>query len=142
MSSAPADTDPPDPAPAVPDSRLPKGKLGLLAAFLKRPDSASIEDMMEATGWQAHSVRGAMSGGLKKKLVLIIESEKTGVGRIYRLWDMNCRQVASTFPRPALFAGLRAPIPCSLFDTGYFPAVRRNFPTPISEISITRSRNN
>jgi hypothetical protein len=42
---------------------------------------------MAATGWQAHSVRGAMSGALKKKLGLIIESEKAAAGRVYRIVD-------------------------------------------------------
>ncbi len=41
--------------------------------------------MTAATGWQAHSVRGAMSGALKKKLGLIIASEKTEAGRVYRI---------------------------------------------------------
>ena len=43
--------------------------------------------MMEATGWQAHSVRGAMSGSVKKALGLTITSEKTQTGRIYRIVD-------------------------------------------------------
>jgi Protein of unknown function (DUF3489) len=85
---APADTNPPDPAPAVPGTRLPTGKLGLLATLLKRPDGASVEEMMQATGWQAHSVRGAMLGGLKKKLGLTIKSEKTDTGRVYRIAAM------------------------------------------------------
>lgn len=41
---------------------------------------------MEATGWRAHSVRGAMSGALKKKLGLTIVSEVVeGRGRVYRI---------------------------------------------------------
>ena len=39
------------------------------------------------TGWQAHSVRGALSGALKKKLGLIIISAKTEAGRVYRIAD-------------------------------------------------------
>jgi len=42
---------------------------------------------MAATGWQAHSVRSAMSGALKKKLGLVIESEKAAGGRVYRIID-------------------------------------------------------
>ena len=40
---------------------------------------------MEATGWQAHSVRGAISGAIKKKLGLNVMSEKTGTVRLYRI---------------------------------------------------------
>jgi hypothetical protein len=63
----------------------PKGKLGAIVALLRRPDGARIADLMAATGWQAHSVRGAMSGALKKKLGLTITSEKTEAGRIYQI---------------------------------------------------------
>jgi hypothetical protein len=62
----------------------PKGKLGLLIGLLRREDGASIADLMTATGWQAHSVRGAMST-LKSKQNLAISSEKTDGGRIYRI---------------------------------------------------------
>jgi hypothetical protein len=43
--------------------------------------------MMQATGWQAHSVRGALSGALKKKLALAVISTKTEAGRVYRIVD-------------------------------------------------------
>jgi len=78
---------PVNPPPAAPKVVLPRGKLGALAALLQRPEGASVEDMMAATGWQAHSVRGAMSGALKKKLGFIIESEKAAAGRVYRMID-------------------------------------------------------
>ena len=70
------------PAATPPD---PKGKLGAVVALLRRPGGAQLTDLMAATGWQAHSVRGAMSGALKKKLGLIITSEKTEAGRIYQI---------------------------------------------------------
>ena len=41
--------------------------------------------MAAATNWQAHSVRGAMSGALKKKLGLAIHSQKTDGVRMYRI---------------------------------------------------------
>ena len=85
MSSAPADADPSSPPAAPPVASLPKGKLGALIGLLKRPEGADVEEMMAATGWQAHSVRGAMSGALKKKLGLTIESEKSAAGRVYRI---------------------------------------------------------
>ena len=59
----------------------------MLVVLLNRPEGACVEDMMVATGWQAHSVRGAMSGALKKSLGFIIESEKAAAGRVYRIID-------------------------------------------------------
>ncbi|MFI4935214.1 MAG: DUF3489 domain-containing protein [Caulobacterales bacterium] len=70
--------------PQVAPPSDPKGKLGQLLALLRRPDGASLADLVAETGWQAHSVRGAMSGALKKKLGLAITSEKTEGGRVYR----------------------------------------------------------
>ena len=47
---------------------------------------ATIAEIAEATGWQHHSIRGAISGSLKKKLGLTVTSEKVeGRGRVYRL---------------------------------------------------------
>lgn len=52
----------------------------------KRPEGATIEQIVEATGWQSHTVRGAMAGALKKRLGLAITTEKVeGRGRVYRL---------------------------------------------------------
>lgn len=57
-----------------------------LIALLKRPEGASITEIMAATGWQAHSVRGFISGSLKKTLGLDVTSEKIeGRGRVYKL---------------------------------------------------------
>ena len=68
-----------------PPSKSPKGKLGEILALLNRPEGATLAAMMEATNWQAHSVRGALSGALKKKLGLMIVSEVVEAGRIYRI---------------------------------------------------------
>lgn len=47
---------------------------------------ATIAELTQATGWQAHSVRGAISGTLKKKLGLAVSSEKTeDKNRVYRI---------------------------------------------------------
>ena len=71
------------------DSRVgaqPGTKQAKLIERLRRPKGASIAEMMKATGWQAHSVRGVMSGALKKKLGLAIVSEKNDGGeRRYRI---------------------------------------------------------
>ncbi len=61
-------------------------KQAILIELLKRPKGATIADMTAKTGWQAHSVRGAISGAFKKKLGLAVTSEPTeGRGRIYRI---------------------------------------------------------
>ncbi len=61
-------------------------KQALLINLLKRKDGASIDDIVKATGWQAHSVRGAISGALKKKLGLTVTSERVEKrGRVYRI---------------------------------------------------------
>jgi hypothetical protein len=67
-------------------SRKPKTKLALLEAMLRRPNGATIEQISKSLTWQAHSVRGAMSGALKKKQGLTITNEKTDDGRrLYRI---------------------------------------------------------
>ncbi len=50
-----------------PISRPQRGKIAQIIALLDREDGASLIDLMAATGWQAHSVRGTIST-LKKKL--------------------------------------------------------------------------
>ena len=56
--------------------------------MLRAEGGATIDEIVEATGWQAHTVRGAMSGALKKKLGLTITSEKVdGRGRVYAIHD-------------------------------------------------------
>jgi hypothetical protein len=63
-------------------------KLARLIAALRAPEGATIAELTEATGWQAHSVRGAISGNLKKKLNLTVVSEVTeNRGRVYRISD-------------------------------------------------------
>ena len=69
------------PAPAA----KPKGKLETLTALLRRKSGATLEQMTEATGWQSHSVRGAMAGTLKKKQGLDVTSEKVDGVRTYRI---------------------------------------------------------
>jgi hypothetical protein len=61
-------------------------KQAALIAMLRQPDGASIDEIVAATGWQPHTVRGAIAGALKKKLGLTIGSEKIeGRWRVYRI---------------------------------------------------------
>jgi Protein of unknown function (DUF3489) len=63
----------------------PGGKLGKAIALLRRPKGATLADLMKATDWQQHSVRGAISGSIKKKLKLAVISEKVGNVRTCRI---------------------------------------------------------
>ena len=59
-------------------------KQSLLIELLTAKDGATIDQIVKATGWQVHSVRGAISGALKKKLGLTVTSEVVeGRGRVY-----------------------------------------------------------
>lgn len=61
-------------------------KLGQLEAMLRRSEGATIPQLVKALDWQAHSVRGAMSGYLKKKQGLAVTASKVdGADRIYRI---------------------------------------------------------
>ncbi len=61
-------------------------KQATLIDLLRRPGGATIADLVKATGWQPHSVRGAISGALKKKLGLTVTSEPIEKrGRVYRI---------------------------------------------------------
>lgn len=58
-------------------------KLDRVEALLLAPVGASIAELMAATGWQQHSVRGALAGALRKR-GLTITSEKCEGVRRYR----------------------------------------------------------
>ena len=50
-------------------------KTDAVIALLRRPEGASIDEIMATTGWQRHSVRGAVAGAVKKKLGSAVQSE-------------------------------------------------------------------
>ncbi len=61
-------------------------KQALLVEMLKRPDGATIEEIMDKTSWQAHSVRGAIAGTVKRKLgFTVLSSKAEGGARTYRI---------------------------------------------------------
>lgn len=83
----------PDPAPSSEASDALKSpairsgtKQAQIIALLRRPEGASIAEIVEVTGWQAHSARGMISGALKKKLGLAITAQKIeGRGTVHRI---------------------------------------------------------
>ncbi len=70
--------------PATAAAPAPTSKLDRLIALLQQADGVSMPAMMTATGWQAHSVRGALAGALRKK-GHAVRSEKSEGGRIWRI---------------------------------------------------------
>ena len=79
-------------APTAPDASPKKRKLregtkqARLIAMLRTKGGATIDEMATALQWAPHTIRGAMSGALKKKLGLTITSEKVGArGRVYAI---------------------------------------------------------
>jgi len=63
----------------------PSSKLDQIVGALTTRTGATIPDLVSLTGWQSHSVRGALSGALKKQRGLIIRSEKVGEERRYKI---------------------------------------------------------
>ena len=83
-----ADTAPE--GPKVPRKARKGTKQAVLIDMLRREEGATIEQIVEATGWQKHTVRGAISGALKKKLGLTVISEKVeGEERVYRITQLS-----------------------------------------------------
>jgi hypothetical protein len=58
-----------------------------LLGLLRRSEGATIAEMQSATSWQPHSVRGALSGLVRKKLGYEVTSAKEERGRVYRIAD-------------------------------------------------------
>jgi Protein of unknown function (DUF3489) len=83
----PEPTQSPDAAnTAIPVAIRAGTKQAQIIAMLQRSEGATIAEMVEATGWQAHTVRGSISGAIKKKLGLQIAAEKVeSRGTVYRI---------------------------------------------------------
>jgi len=63
--------------------------------LLQGPSGATIENVMEATGWQPHSVRAFFASVVRKKLALTLRSEKTDGERVYRIAGGPSRTASS-----------------------------------------------
>lgn len=74
-----------------PREARPGSKKAIVLDLLRRPEGATLEEIMSATGWQSHSVRGFLSGSLGKKMGLHVESftqdhgPTEGLKRAYRI---------------------------------------------------------
>ena len=55
-------------------------KAARVLELLKRPEGASLKELMKSTGWQPHSVRGFLSGTIRKKMGMTVTSTKTEDG--------------------------------------------------------------
>jgi len=60
-------------------------KQSRVLALLRSPAGATIAAMMQATGWQQHSVRGFLAGVVRKRLKLKLISKKLDGSRVYRI---------------------------------------------------------
>ena len=61
-------------------------KTSVIVGLLRRDAGATLQELMDASSWQAHSVRGFLSGTLKKKQGLPVSSAKDDRGvRRYRI---------------------------------------------------------
>lgn len=86
-TSAPKANKKPPKAAAAPKEKAPREgtKQAQMIDLLRRKDGATLAEIVEVTGWQKHTVRGAMAGALKKKLGLAITAEAEERGRVYRI---------------------------------------------------------
>ena len=78
--SAPAASEPegqPAGQPAAKPTPRAGTKQAKMIEMLKQPEGATVEQIAAATGWQHHTIRGAISGALKKKLGLTVEATRT-----------------------------------------------------------------
>lgn len=65
---------------AQPAAKRKGTKAEAVVALLRRKDGASLADLQKATGWQPHSVRGFLSGTVRKRMGLTLESRKSAEG--------------------------------------------------------------
>ena len=71
-------------AVATPAAARHGSKKAEVLGLLERKGGATLAQIMKATGWQAHSVRGFISGALGKKMGLTVESERRADGERVR----------------------------------------------------------
>jgi len=80
-NASPANSEqetPPSVQPADDEAAKPDSKIARVIALLKRPEGATLEEMISATGWLPHTTRAALTG-LKKKGHTIVRTKRGGV---------------------------------------------------------------
>ena len=116
-------------------------KQALMIELLKRPEGATVEQIAAAAGWQHHTVRGAISGALKKKLGLTVEATRTrevgrnkagakGSATVYRIAGSSPRTGSGSEPRSPVRQGRHAARGC--------PAARQRLPGRQVKASATK----
>ena len=79
---------------ARPEAERATNKQDQVIAMLRQPEGATIDDIVGATKWQRHTVRGMIAGALKKRLGLRMASEKEERGRVYRISEGKAKHAA------------------------------------------------
>lgn len=86
------------PAPAADPAQV-SSKQARIIELLHRPEGATITQLTQMTGWLPHSVRGVLSGVLKRKLGLAVESRvEPDSGRVYRIGSSSGPATATASP--------------------------------------------
>lgn len=68
-------------------------KTSQILDLLKRPSGVTLKELMKATGWQPHSVRGFLSGTLKKRMGTLVESFKSATWVVERFHEMGDQDI-------------------------------------------------
>ena len=90
LQSSGAEKAPKAPAPkparsGAKPAKTPATKTVTVIALLKRPEGATLKQLMSATGWQPHSVRGFISAQLGKRMKLRVKSFTREGERVYKI---------------------------------------------------------
>lgn len=82
----------PSPQASAPQPIRESSKLTTVLTMLRAPGGTTIAAIMKATGWQQHSVRGFLTGAVRKRLKLNLASNKVDGERRYRILASTTKQ--------------------------------------------------
>jgi len=77
------------------DRVKPDSKQDRIVALLQRPEGATLDALVKETQWQKHSVRGFLAGTVRKKLKLLLLSEKIDGVRTYRIGTAKTKKTSA-----------------------------------------------
>jgi Protein of unknown function (DUF3489) len=80
---------------APPQTGRAESKQSRIIAMLRAPSGATIDAMVQATGWLPHSVRGFLAGIVRKKLSLNLVSAEAETGRVYQIIERTASSTLS-----------------------------------------------